>query len=256
MTEERDNSIDDLLHDFPIIVEFPVAWGEMDALGHVNNIVYFRYFESARVAYLTKINFIDPEANGGVAAILASTQCDFRKALAYPDTVSVGARVVEIGSDRFTMEYRLASHHLQRIAAEGKGVVVAYNYRDKRKAELPETIRKNIQEIEMSDPKIRFRIEVPASVPAAEANELKEALQAHVEVRPAQAEALKFNLSLLLEILATAASVIQAIDIIIGWIDRFKEKKLKTEGVAIVNARGERLDLQNVTREQLAAFLQ
>jgi acyl-CoA thioester hydrolase len=237
-------------------VEFPVAWGEMDALGHVNNIVYFRYFESARVAYLTKINFIDPEANDGIAAILASTQCDFRKALAYPDTVSVGARVVEIGSDRFTMEYRLVSHRLQKIAAEGKGVVVAYNYLEKRKAALPETIRKNIQEIEMSDPTIRFRIEVPASVPAAEANELKEALQAHVEVRPAQAEALKFNLSLLLEILATAASVIQAIDIIIGWMDRFKEKKLKSEGVVIVNARSERLNLQNATREQLAAFLQ
>ncbi|MGH7454155.1 MAG: acyl-CoA thioesterase, partial [bacterium] len=148
MTEERDNSIVDLLHDFPIIVEFPVAWGEMDALGHVNNIVYFRYFESARVAYLTKINFIDPERNDGIAAILASTQCDFRKALAYPDTVSIGARVVEISGDRFSMEYRLVSHRLQKIAAEGKGVVVAYNYRDKCKAELPEVVRKNIQTVE------------------------------------------------------------------------------------------------------------
>src|SRR5574341_2570245 len=156
--------IEELLRDFPIIVEFPVAWGEMDALGHVNNIVYFRYFESARVAYLTKINFIDPEANDSSAAILASTQCDFRKALAYPDTVSIGARIVEIGNDRFTMEYRLVSHRLQKTAAAGKAVVVAYNYRDKRKAELPEAIRKNIQEIEMLDPTTRFRIEVPASV--------------------------------------------------------------------------------------------
>jgi acyl-CoA thioester hydrolase len=256
MTEERDNSIEDLLCDFPIIVEFTVAWGEMDALGHVNNIIYFRYFESARVAYLTKINFIDPEQNDGVAAILASTQCDFRKALAYPDTVSIGARVVEIGSDRFTMEYRLVSQGLQKIAAEGKGVVVAYNYREKRKVELPEAIRKNIKEIEMLGPTIRFRIEVPASVPAAEANELKNALKSHVEVRHADAEALKLNLSLILEILTTVASVIQAVDIIIGWIDRFKDKKLKAEGVVIVNARGEKLDLLDVTREQLAAFLQ
>jgi hypothetical protein len=108
----------------------------------------------------------------------------------------------------------------------------------------------------MPDPTIHFRIEVPASVPAAEADALKKALQAHVEVRPAPAETLKFNLSLLLEILATAASVIQAIDIIIGWIDRLKEKKSKAEGIVIVNARNEKLDLQNITREQLAAFLQ
>jgi hypothetical protein len=108
----------------------------------------------------------------------------------------------------------------------------------------------------MPDPTIHFRLEVPASVPAAEANELKEALQKCVEVRQPQAETLEFNLSLFLEILATAASVIQAIDIIIGWMDRFKEKKLKSEGVVIVNARSERLNLQNATREQLAAFLQ
>ncbi|MGH7598443.1 MAG: acyl-CoA thioesterase [bacterium] len=256
MNENPATYVDDLLRDFPVVVQFPVAWGEMDALGHVNNIVYFRYFESARVAYLTKINFIDPEQNDGTAAILASTQCDFRKALAYPDIVSIGARVVEIGSDRFKMEYRLVSHRLQKKTAEGKGVVVAYNYREKRKTELPEAIRKNIQEIEMPDPTIRFRIEVPASVPAAETNELKNALQAHVEVHQAQAETLRFNLSLLLEILATAAGVVQAIDIIIGWIDRFRNKKLKVEGVVIFNAGNEKLDLQNATREQLAAFLQ
>jgi acyl-CoA thioester hydrolase len=252
----NEKPIEEFLRGFPVVVQSPVAWGEMDALGHVNNIVYFRYFESARVAYLTKINFIDPGQNNGIAAILASTQCDFRKALAYPDTVSIGARVVEIGNDRFVMEYRLVSQRLQKIAAEGKGVVVAYNYREKRKAELPEKTRKNIQEIEMLDPTIRFCIEVPASVPTAEANELKSALQAHVEVRQAPAGALKFNLSLLLEILATAASVIQAIDIIIGWIDRLKDKKSKAEGIVIVNARDEKLDPRNVTREQLAAFLQ
>ena len=108
----------------------------------------------------------------------------------------------------------------------------------------------------MPDSTIRFRIEVPVSVPAAEANELQNTLQAHVEVRQAQADAPKLNLSLILEILATAASVIQAIDIIIGWIDRFKKKNLKAEGVVIINARNEKLDLQNVTHEQLAAFLQ
>jgi len=148
MTEQLPLSIKDLLQEFPVIEQFPVAWGEMDALGHVNNIVYFRYFESARVAYLIKINFIDPAANDGVGPILAHTQCDFRKALAYPDTVSIGARVTEIGDDRFTMEYRLVSHRLQKVAAEGKGVLVAYNYRDKRRTELPEVIRKNIQQLE------------------------------------------------------------------------------------------------------------
>ncbi|MCG3119248.1 MAG: hypothetical protein ALAOOOJD_01607 [bacterium] len=140
--------MENLLHDFPVVVEFPVAWGEMDALGHVNNVVYFRYFESARVAYLTQINFIDPAANNGIGSILASTQCDFRKALTYPDTVMIGARVTEISDARFTMEYRAVSQRLQKIAAEGKGVIVSYNYREKRKENLPAAIRENIQAVE------------------------------------------------------------------------------------------------------------
>ncbi len=148
MNETPATPKDDLLRDFPVVVQFPVAWGEMDALGHVNNIVYFRYFESARVAYLTKINFIDPEQNDGIAAILASTACDFRKALVYPDTVSIGARATEISDDRFTMEYRLVSYLLQKVAAEGKGIIVSYDYREKKKANLPEAIRKNIQTVE------------------------------------------------------------------------------------------------------------
>ena len=108
----------------------------------------------------------------------------------------------------------------------------------------------------MPAPAIHFRIEVPVSVSAAEANALKRALQAHVEVRQADAESLTLDLSLILEILATVASLIQAIDIIIGWIDRFKDKKLKLKGAAIVNAKGDKLDLQTATREQVAAFLQ
>lgn len=152
MTAQTSAPPEDWLHSFPIIVQFPVAWGEMDALGHVNNTVYFRYFESARVAYLTKIKFIDPASNSGIGSILASTQCDFRKALTYPDTVAIGARVTEISSDRFTMEYRVVSQRLQKIAAEGKGVIVSYNYREKRKENLPETIRKNIQLLEKPQP--------------------------------------------------------------------------------------------------------
>ncbi|MCZ6911333.1 MAG: acyl-CoA thioesterase, partial [Proteobacteria bacterium] len=41
-----------VLDDYPVVIELPVVWGEMDAFDHVNNIIYFRYFESARIAYV------------------------------------------------------------------------------------------------------------------------------------------------------------------------------------------------------------
>jgi acyl-CoA thioester hydrolase len=94
----------ELLSGFPVIVEVPVAWGDMDAFGHVNNTMFFRYFETARIAFLDRIGF---RGENGIGPILASTQCRFRRPLAFPDTVLVGARVSETTDDRFTHEYRL-----------------------------------------------------------------------------------------------------------------------------------------------------
>jgi acyl-CoA thioesterase FadM len=51
--------MENLMEGYPVVIEVPVAWGEMDAFGHLNNIVYFRYFESARIAYFHKIGLID-----------------------------------------------------------------------------------------------------------------------------------------------------------------------------------------------------
>ncbi|RIK60465.1 acyl-CoA thioesterase [candidate division KSB1 bacterium] len=137
-----------LLENYPVIIEIPVAWGEMDAFQHVNNIVYFRYFESGRMAYFERIKFSDMKSNNGVGPILAHTQCRYRKALTYPDTVAVGTRVSEIKEDRFTMEICLVSRKLQKVSAEGTAELVAFNYRENRKAPLPEEIRKNIEALE------------------------------------------------------------------------------------------------------------
>ncbi|MFB6240651.1 MAG: acyl-CoA thioesterase, partial [Gemmatimonadota bacterium] len=94
----------------PVTVEIPVQWGEMDAYDHVNNVVFFRYFESARVRYLERCGFTASYREDRVGAILHSTSCRFRRPLVYPDRVTVGARVTEMEADRFTMEYHVYSH--------------------------------------------------------------------------------------------------------------------------------------------------
>jgi acyl-CoA thioester hydrolase len=138
----------DLLEAFPVIITIPVAWGEMDSFQHVNNSVYFRYFESARIAYFERLHFMELMQATGVGPILASTQCRFRIPLSYPDTVHVGAKITDIGDDRFVMRYAVVSQRLQKLAAEGEGVIVAFNYRENQKAPLPEDIRQRIAAIE------------------------------------------------------------------------------------------------------------
>ena len=137
-----------LLTDYPVIIELPVLWGDMDAYSHVNNTVYFRYFESARIAYFERINLYEIRDATGIGPILGSTHCRFRLPLTYPDTISVGSRVSETKADRFEMEHCIVSHRHQKIAAQGAGMVVAYDYRTQKKAVWPTAVNLRIQQLE------------------------------------------------------------------------------------------------------------
>ena len=130
---------------FQVVFETPIAWGDMDAFGHVNNTVFFRLFESARIAYLDCINFRGTD--GGVGPILHSTHCRFRRPLVYPDVVRVGAKVTEVSDDRFTMAYVIINQNGD-IVGEGGGVVVSYDYRAAAKAALPANVRAAIRELD------------------------------------------------------------------------------------------------------------
>ena len=140
----------ELLAKFPVVIEIPVAWGEMDALGHVNNIVYFRYFESGRIAYMAKLGFLASVEQNEIGPILGSIQCKFKYPVTFPDTLSVGIRTIRIEEDRFVVEHCVVSHAAQRVAAEGEGVIVAYDYRAKKKVHLPAEIKHRIEKLEES----------------------------------------------------------------------------------------------------------
>ncbi len=137
-----------LLEGYPVIVEIPVAWGEMDAFQHVNNIYYFRYFEGARIAYFEKIRITEKMHETGIGPILGSTSCRYRYPITFPDTVSVGAKITDIGQDRFTMQYAVVSNRHQKIAAEGDAVIVLFDYRANKKTNLPPELRYRMLAIE------------------------------------------------------------------------------------------------------------
>lgn len=123
--------------------EVPVAWGEMDAMNHVNNAVYFRYLESGRIVHLTALGAYAENRTTGT--VVGSIQCRFRIPLTYPDTIIVGSRVADLGEDRFTFEYAIFSQRHDRIAAEASSVVVAITLRDGRKTKLPDYLRTAVE---------------------------------------------------------------------------------------------------------------
>ncbi len=140
-----------LLAGFPVVISLPVQWGELDAYGHVNNTVFFRYFESARVEYLERCGLVESYKRDRVGAILHSTACRFRRALFHPDTVLVGARVTQMDEDRFTMAYRVVSQRRREVVADGTGVVVIFDYRRRTKTRLPDAVRAAIEALERGE---------------------------------------------------------------------------------------------------------
>jgi acyl-CoA thioester hydrolase len=132
------------LEGYPIVIDIPVAWGEMDAFQHVNNVAYFRYFKSARIRYSEKIGLHRLREQTGIGPILGSASCRYKIPLTYPDMVSVGAKITDMTEDRFTMKYVVVSHKHQKIAAEGDGVIVMYNYTEGKKTPIPDEIRAKI----------------------------------------------------------------------------------------------------------------
>ncbi len=138
----------DLLAGYPIVYETDVAWGEMDAFQHVNNVYYFRYFESARVAYLVATGALEAMERTGIGPILHSIGCRYRLPLTYPDRIRVGVRTIALEEDRFTLHHHLVSLRHNRVAAEGDGVVVMYDYRRNVKTAVPDFLRQAIARLE------------------------------------------------------------------------------------------------------------
>lgn len=137
-----------LLIAFPVILELPVQWGEMDAYGHVNNTVFFRYFESVRMEYLKVCGLVESHELARVGAILHSTAARFRQPLFFPDTVQIGARATDIKGDRFTMTYTVVSLSREIVIAEGSGVIVSFDYTAGKKTDLPAAVLAAIGRIE------------------------------------------------------------------------------------------------------------
>ena len=135
---------------YPVVIEIPIAWGDMDAFQHVNNVVYFKLFESARISYFEKLDFIEVINRTGIGPILASTQCIYKIPLTYPDKITVGAKVDTIEKDRFIMKYAVFSHKHNKLAAFGEGVLVTFDYQNNKKVMIPDEIRKRIIDVENS----------------------------------------------------------------------------------------------------------
>lgn len=121
--------------------EIKLAWGEMDAFGHVNNAVYFRHIETGRSAYFTEIGIFDFMKKHQIGPILAETTLKFIQPLVYPDTIQVVTEITKVKNTSFLMDFKIISKKLG-LAAKGNAVIVMVDYKIGKKTLIPEEIKK------------------------------------------------------------------------------------------------------------------
>jgi len=136
------------IKDYKVTTTFPVQWGEMDSANHVNNLIYLRWAESARIEYFAQMGMDISFQAGRTGPILGWQDCKYIFPMTFPDTAIVGCRVIEILADRFMVETAIFSKKHQRIAAISKQSIVPYSYADLKKVELPAEWIAAIKEIE------------------------------------------------------------------------------------------------------------
>jgi len=118
----------------------PVRWGDMDFYGHVNNTVYFRYFEQARVEWIENAGFrVGPDVSTG--AVIINADCTFLQPVNYPATVVVKMYGGEPGRSSAMTWYELYVEGEDTLYAHGSAKVVWMDNSTGKSVPLPDTLR-------------------------------------------------------------------------------------------------------------------
>ncbi|MDQ3100150.1 MAG: acyl-CoA thioesterase [Bacteroidota bacterium] len=133
----------------PVSIQINVAWGEQDLFGHVNNIVYFRYFESVRMHFLDRIGVLRSHKETGLGVILASTTCDYEKPVEWPQILTVRTGCDHVGTTSFTMKYQI-TNEIGELMATGSSVQVMYDYNRRTKIPIPDQVVSAIAAVQAS----------------------------------------------------------------------------------------------------------
>lgn len=132
---------------FPIKLQLRIDWSEMDLFGHVNNVAFFKYIQSSRVNYWEQTGLTKFFEENRLGPILASSACQFKKPLFYPDNITIEARVEFMKNTSFGIHHQIIDGH-NEIAAEAHDVIVMFDFNKNEKIPIPEEFRKGIEKIE------------------------------------------------------------------------------------------------------------
>jgi acyl-CoA thioester hydrolase len=129
------------------IERIPIRWGDMDAMGHVNNTVYFRYMEQARIGWFERL-VPGADAWQSTGIVIANATCNYRRAITYPGTVEVRLYVGAPGGASVPTTYELRVDDDPVPYADGAAVVVFIDMKTQKSRRIPPAIRTLLEHAE------------------------------------------------------------------------------------------------------------
>ena len=130
--------------DFAVFRQIPTRWMDNDAYGHVNNVIYYSWFDTAVNAHLIEQGVLDIH-QGDTIGLVVETQCNYFAPLAFPQTIEAGIRVAHRGSSSVRYEVGLFAQGEPLTAARGHFVHVYVNKASRRPQALPESFIKVLE---------------------------------------------------------------------------------------------------------------
>lgn len=135
-----------LRRDYRHFHRIETRWMDNDAYGHVNNIVYYSYFDTVVNEYLIRAGALDIERSP-VIGVVVETQCRFLSPLAFPQTVHAGMRVAHLGRSSVRYEIGIFADDEDAACAQGHFVHVYVDRANRRPTELPDTLRRALERL-------------------------------------------------------------------------------------------------------------
>lgn len=136
------------ISDYKTTFEFEVHWGDMDAANHVNNLIYLKWTETARILYFEKVGIDISFRSADAGPILGWQDCKYIFPITFPDTAIIGVKTTEILEDKFMMECAVFSKKHNRIAAISSQSIVPYDYLKFKKIAIPQHWIENIERLD------------------------------------------------------------------------------------------------------------
>lgn len=125
---------------YKVFRNISTRWMDNDAYGHVNNVVYYSWFDTAVNAYLIEAGVLDV-AHGATIGLVVETQCNYFAPLAFPEMVEAGIRVAKLGSSSVRYEVGLFAQGAPLTAAKGHFIHVYVDRKTRRPVALPPELK-------------------------------------------------------------------------------------------------------------------